>query len=291
MTLPHSLPPTFIGSAVRYAYFISMSASQEALGPSFVARFPFRVISPSAGFEVVKNCLLTDGFNIDCTTQPRGVEVESLLNSCRKSEYRFWSKKVNHVVPSLCGDLTGGEVEQVLDMVNAKRKIQTLFDKYNQPTLVNIMKHGEHVVQFSTPSSVFRLGDSLRGSFNFSNGLLPCHQVVVVLQYTEKVNPSLVHHLRRNVNPLKHQVDLFSETTVNVIHTSFVFEIPFHLCPQFSTPLVEIKWSLDISFVIAKKGSKEMETLLWNFPLHVLVPEYPEEIGPVDVGISCQFST
>lgn len=72
--------------------------------------------------------------------------------------------------------------------------------------------------------------------------------------------------------------------------------IPFHITPDFSTDLVNLKWRLHFEFVTAVKpieypdestmswqapSTVDIETMVWDLPVHIYPTTVPPNITPV----------
>ena len=63
------------------------------------------------------------------------------------------------------------------DFSKQRKIVQKLIEENRYPVTANISKETDLLVKFSVNKSVFTLGDVIKGTFDFSQGTIPCYQV------------------------------------------------------------------------------------------------------------------
>jgi hypothetical protein len=214
-SLPEQLPPSFIGTAIRYSYYVTVMGKTDVRSPLSSTRFPFTVLNPESGItkKSLSEITLPNGiYNV--TVQE--VEFSSIISpNCiferpKGREDRRWIELNHDDIPTPKKD---GTVS----------KIRRFFSEPGKTVTTNINKGVHHICKFSTATTVYKLGDTITGHFDFSKGVLPCYQIVVTLVLLEEIESSVLHPHRKNMKKNIHPVDSFYEATHNALTTYFFF--------------------------------------------------------------------
>jgi len=272
LQLPSNLFPSFSGSIVRYSYFVTLMGQASSNLPQYL-RLPLRIFNPAAGIaQCTQENVTNDGYNISFSDQQSDSPIRALIDNYNSDRGRMWASS----------DSTA-DIISVTEKTT-KATIAQLFSSSGSKSF-NITKQNLLVGKFSISSSALKIGDVMKGHFDFTNREIPCQQVFVTLQYSEKIDGGVIMPSRLPMNPQTHTVDTFTAFTQHTKHTSFIFEIPFESTPQFSTELVEIQWLLKIQFCLQIQGtpSNRVDVLSWDLPIRILTPYYPEELDTSEI--------
>ncbi|XP_044300002.1 RAB6A-GEF complex partner protein 2 isoform X2 [Varanus komodoensis] len=154
--------------------------------------------------------------------------------------------------------------------------------------LYNISNSRGKVGTFCIFKAVYKLGEDVVGTFNFSEGDIPCLQYLVSLQTEERVQEAFQRRrgqLATYSTHARHQ-----EACLHTAQSSFSLPIPLGSTPGFSTSIVSLRWRLHFEFVtsrdaaemqVASEGASEaaiwtgreqmaVDTFSWDLPLKVL---------------------
>jgi len=136
------------------------------------------------------------------------------------------------------------------------------------------------LVTLSMTKTFFKPGDSIRGYFHFGekSNQIKCHQVSVILQYTETINEEEITLLPGEKNSVIHVVDSFQEITLNTLETFFDFILTVDSFPQIKSSYMSVEWSLFFQFLVSPINTTKPEFFKWNFPISVIIQGYPSEL-------------
>ncbi|XP_048827274.1 RAB6A-GEF complex partner protein 2 isoform X2 [Brienomyrus brachyistius] len=262
--VPTDGPPSFRGQAVKYVYKLTIGC-QRVNSPIKLLRVPFRV-------------LVLQGM-----PEPPSPQDEEVAPSN----------------PFLDDEETGRRdtrpLEKALDMlmVTTSRRC---------PHLFNITNMRGKVAKFCIFKTVYRLGEDIIGTFNFSEGDIPCLQYTVSLQSEEDVQPQYQRRPNQSASVTSHGRHL--ESCLHTASSHFSLPIPLNVTPGFSTDIVSLRWRLHFEFVTAREpmepptvlqnqsevtvwtgaGLVDVDTFSWDLPIKVL------PTNPTLVSYVSQFS-
>mmetsp|Transcript_14488 Transcript_14488/g.23980 ORF Transcript_14488/g.23980 Transcript_14488/m.23980 type:complete len:551 (-) Transcript_14488:144-1796(-) len=173
-----------------------------------------------------------------------------------EEEERGWAGPVAEAVETFAVDpefvpsgLVGtgwGGLDQ--DLVDPSDMIEIL----QGPTFYNIRKGDITLVRFALGRESFRIGELVTGTFDFSDGLVPCHQISVKLETEEIVTTSVLNHTKAKSPSIRKLYGEHHELTINTRHTHFMFFVPYDASADFTTDIVSLRWMLEVEFVTAK---------------------------------------
>ncbi|XP_039607929.1 RAB6A-GEF complex partner protein 2 [Polypterus senegalus] len=263
-TVPVEGPPSFRGQSVKYVYKLTIGC-QRVNSPIKLLRVPFRVL--------VVHGVEDTQFHHDEAVAPSNPFLEE----------EEGTKKDSRLV----------EIATEMLMMATSRRSQHLF---------NITNARGKVGKFCIFKTVYRIGEDIVGTFDFSEGDIPCLQFSVSLQSEEHV---LEKYQRRPNQPAsltahaRHQ-----ESCLHTASTHFCLPIPLSATPGFSTDIVALRWRLHFEFVTAGEpmepptvpenqseiitwtGAEQInvDTFSWDLPIKVL------PTNPVLASYVAQFS-
>lgn len=126
------------------------------------------------------------------------------------------------------------------------------------------------------------------GTFNFSDGEIPCLQYSVSLQTEECVQEEYRRSRGQPVSISTHAQH--DESCLHTASSHFSLPVPLSSCPGFSTNIVSLKWRLHFEFVTSREpveaptvpenqaeiitwtGAEhiDVDTFSWDLPIRVL---------------------
>ncbi|XP_028605423.2 RAB6A-GEF complex partner protein 2 isoform X1 [Podarcis muralis] len=260
-TLPVDGPPSFRGQAVKYVYKLTIGC-QRVNSPIKLLRVPFRVLvlhahaaSPSAGLK-----------DYQCPQDEAVAPSNPFLE-----EEEGGAKK-----DSRLADLA----TELLMAATSRRSLH----------LYNISNSRGKVGTFCIFKAVYKIGEDIVGTFNFSEGDIPCLQYLVSLQTEERIQEAFQHRRGQPVSYSTHA--RHQESCLHTSRTSFSLPIPLSSAPGFSTNIVSLKWRLHFEFVTSREASQrqappegppleeasrwsgveqmDVDTFSWDLPIKVL---------------------
>ncbi|KAF1555438.1 RAB6A-GEF complex partner protein 2, partial [Eudyptes schlegeli] len=169
--------------------------------------------------------------------------------------------------------------------------------------LYNISNTRGKVGTFCIFKTVYKIGEDVIGTFNFSEGDIPCLQFSVSLQTEESIQEEFQ---RRRGQPVSFSTHArHQEACLHTAQSSFSLPIPLSSTPGFTTNIVSLKWRLHFEFVTSGesagtclvRGSQseavtwtgveqiEVDTFSWDLPIKVL------PTNPILASYVSQFSS
>ncbi|XP_012687926.1 RAB6A-GEF complex partner protein 2 [Clupea harengus] len=262
--VPTDGPPSFRGQAVKYVYKLTIGC-QRVNSPIKLLRVPFRV-------------LVLHGMPESCFVQDEEVAPS---NPFLEEEEGGGSNRRDSRV-----------LERALDML-------MITTSRRSPNLFNITNSRGKVAKFCIFKCVYRLGEDIVGTFNFSEGDIPCLQYSVSLQSEEEVNSA---YQRRPVQPLS--VTSHGRHLESCLHTAsshFSLPIPLNVTPGFSTDIITLRWRLHFEFVTSREPvesptvlQNQSEVTIWTGAEHVDVDTFswdlPIRVLPTNPALASYVS-
>ncbi|NXE55431.1 RGP1 protein, partial [Casuarius casuarius] len=264
-TLPIDGPPSFRGQSVKYVYKLTIGC-QRVNSPIKLLRVPFRVL--------VLHGLKDYQFPQDEAVAPSNPfleEEEGLKKDSRLADL----------------------ATELLMVATSRRSLH----------LYNISNTRGKVGTFCIFKTVYKIGEDVIGTFNFSEGDIPCLQYSVSLQTEESIQEEFQ---RRRGQPVSYSTHArHQEACLHTAQSSFSLPIPLSSTPGFTTNIVSLKWRLHFEFVTSGesagtcvvRGSQseaitwtgveqiEVDTFSWDLPIKVL------PTNPILASYVSQFSS
>lgn len=261
--VPTDGPPSFRGQAVKYVYKLTIGC-QRVNSPIKLLRVPFRV-------------LVLQGM-----TEPRFLQDEEVApsNPFLEEEEGSSNRRDSQLL------------EKALDMLMVTTSRRS-------PHLFNITNSRGKVAKFCIFKCVYRLGEDIVGTFNFSEGDIPCLQYSVSLQSEEEVNSA---YQRKPVQPAS--VTSHGRHLESCLHTAsshFSLPIPLNVTPGFSTDIITLRWRLHFEFVTSREPvesptvlQNQSEITVWTGAEHVDVDTFswdlPIKVLPTNPALASYIS-
>ncbi|XP_062828748.1 RAB6A-GEF complex partner protein 2 isoform X1 [Anolis carolinensis] len=266
-TLPVDGPPSFRGQAVKYVYKLTIGC-QRVNSPIKLLRVPFRVLV----LHGLKDYRFPQETDAVATVAPSNPFLEEEEGAAKKD--------------SRLADLA----TELLMAATSRRSLH----------LYNISNSRGKVGTFCIFKTVYKIGEDVVGTFNFSEGDVPCLQYLVSLQTEERVQEGF---RRQKGAPASFSTHArHQEACLHTARTSFSLPIPLSSPPGFSTNVVSLNWRLHFEFVTSREVSApgesaptrtpegpssptslsseasswtgeeqvEVDTLSWDLPINVL---------------------
>ncbi|KAM6949312.1 RAB6A-GEF complex partner protein 2 isoform 2-T2 [Aplochiton taeniatus] len=248
--VPNDGPPSFRGQSVKYVYKLTIGC-QRVNSPIKLLRVPFRVL--------VLHGMPEPPFPQDEEVAPSNPFLEE-EDGGRRGDAR--------------------PLERALDMlmITTSRRC---------PHLFNITNMRGKVAKFCIFKIVYRLGEDIIGTFNFSDGDIPCLQYSVSLQSEEEIQPGYQRRPGQAVSVSGHGRHL--ESCLHTASCHFSLPIPLNVTPGFSTDIVALRWRLHFEFVTAREPTEppvvlqnQSEVTVWSGAEHVDVDTFSWDL-PIKV--------
>uniref|UniRef100_A0A8C6UFS5 GP1 homolog, RAB6A GEF complex partner 1 n=1 Tax=Neogobius melanostomus TaxID=47308 RepID=A0A8C6UFS5_9GOBI len=239
--VPLDGPPSFRGQAVKYVYKLTIGC-QRVNSPIKLLRVPFRVL--------VLQGMPEPPFPQDEEVSPSNPFLEEEEVSRRDAR----------------------PLERALDMlmVTTSRRC---------PHMFNITNVRGKVAKFCIFKIVYRLGEDIIGTFNFSEGDIPCLQYSVSLQSEEEIQQQYQRRPGQATSVTGHGRHL--ESCLHTASSHFSLPIPLNVTPGFSTDTVTLRWRLHFEFVTAREPMEppivqqnQSEVTVWSGAEHVDVDTF-----------------
>ncbi|KAM3910336.1 RAB6A-GEF complex partner protein 2 isoform 1-T2 [Leptodactylus fuscus] len=240
-TLPLTAPPSFRGQSVKYVYKLTIGC-QRVNCPIQLLRLPFRVLLLNAlqGFQPLHE----DDF------APSNPFLDD-DDICKKD-----SRLLDSAV-------------EILMSITSRRTLHQY----------NISNARGRVGTFCIFKTVYKIGEDVIGTFNFTEGEIPCLQYSVSLQTEESVQEE---YRRSRAQPLS--ISTHAQHHESCLHTAcshFSLPVPLSSCPGFSTNIVSLKWRLHFEFVTAREPveaptvpENQVEIITWTGAEHIDVDTF-----------------
>ncbi|KAG8431058.1 hypothetical protein GDO86_019485 [Hymenochirus boettgeri] len=249
-TVPLTAPPSFRGQSVKYVYKLTIGC-QRVNCPIQLLRLPFRVLLLHA----------LQSF------QP--LQEEEFAPSNPFLDEEEGGKKDSRLLDSA--------VEILMALTSRKSLHQ-----------FNISNTRGRVATFCIFKTIYKIGEDVIGTFNFSDGEIPCLQFSVSLQTEESVQDEYRRSRGQSVTISTHAQH--HESCLHTASTNFSLPIPLTSCPGFSTNIISLKWRLHFEFVTSREpiealtapenqlevitwtGAEQIDvdTFSWDLPIKVL---------------------
>ncbi|XP_061620412.1 RAB6A-GEF complex partner protein 2 [Phyllopteryx taeniolatus] len=248
--VPADGPPSFRGQAVKYVYKLTIGC-QRVNSPIKLLRVPFRVL--------VLQGMPEPPFTQDEEVSPSNPFLEEEEASRRDAR----------------------PLERALDMlmVSTSRRC---------PHMFNITNVRGKVAKFCIFKTLYRLGEDIIGSFNFSEGDIPCLQYSVSLQSEEEIRQEYQRRPGQPFSVTGHGRHL--ESCLHTASSHFSLPVPLNVTPGFGTDIVTLRWRLHFEFVTAREPAEppvvlqneskatvwagaehvEVDTFSWDLPIKIL---------------------
>ncbi|KFQ27991.1 Retrograde Golgi transport protein RGP1, partial [Merops nubicus] len=262
-TLPIDGPPSFRGQSVKYVYKLTVGC-QRVNSPIKLLRVPFRVL--------VLHGLKDYEFPQDEAVAPSNPfleEEEGLKKDSRLADL----------------------ATELLMVATSRRSLH----------VYNISNTRGKVGTFCIFKTVYKIGEDVIGTFNFSEGDIPCLQVSAGFRVTVGRGRSFGSFGKRR--PLGFLCEL--EACLHTAQSSFSLPIPLSSTPGFTTNIVSLKWRLHFEFVTSGESARtclvrgnqpeavtwtgveqmEVDTFSWDLPIKVL------PTNPILASYVSQFSS
>ncbi|XP_065082908.1 RAB6A-GEF complex partner protein 2 [Ochlerotatus camptorhynchus] len=247
-TLSMNTPPTYRGVMVKYYYKITV-ATQRVGSTVQALHIPIRVLPLPPINCSDETITLNDESNEDLAPNNPFIEKKKAPS---KIEYAL----------------------HYLQNITARRR----------PNFYLISNKRGKVGRFCIFKPIYKLGEDIVGTLDFSCGTVKCAQLSVTLQCEEIVKKKTVEHSNapnqekdnvltpagRITNYTKHH-----EVCLGLLQTQMIIPIPLHVTPTFDTDLVDVRWRLHFQFVTSTNEELNMEinkdTLEWQAPTDISI--------------------
>uniref|UniRef100_G3Q5W1 GP1 homolog, RAB6A GEF complex partner 1 n=1 Tax=Gasterosteus aculeatus TaxID=69293 RepID=G3Q5W1_GASAC len=259
--VPVDGPPSFRGQAVKYVYKLTIGC-QRVNSAIKLLKVPFRVL--------VLQGMPEPPFPQDEEVSPSNPFLEEEEASRRDAR----------------------PLERALDMlmVTTSRRC---------PHMFNITNMRGKVAKFCIFKTVYRLGEDIIGTFNFSEGDIPCLQYSVSLQNEEEIQQQYQRRPGQVISVTGHGRHM--ESCLHTASSHFSLPVPLNVTPGFSTDIVMLRWRLHFEFVTAREPMEpptvlqnQSEVTVWAGAEHVDVDTFswdlPIKVLPTNPALASYMS-
>ncbi|XP_077598210.1 RAB6A-GEF complex partner protein 2 [Stigmatopora nigra] len=215
-SVPADGPPSFRGQSVKYVYKLTIGC-QRVNSPIKLLRVPFRV-------------LVLQG-----TPEPFFPQYEEVSPSNPFLEEEEASRR------------DALNLERALDML-------TVSTSRRCPHVYNITNVRGKVAKFCIFKTLYRLGEDIVGTFNFSDGDIPCLQYSVSLQSEEEI--AREYRRRPGQPPVVTGHGRQMESCLHTASSHFSIPVPLNVTPGFGTDVATLRWRLHFEFVTAREPAE-----------------------------------
>ncbi|XP_058823491.1 RAB6A-GEF complex partner protein 2 [Topomyia yanbarensis] len=274
-TLSVNTPPTYRGVMVKYYYKITVAT--QRVGSTVQALYiPIRVLPLPPINSSDEAITLNDESNEDLAPNNPFIEKKKAPS---KIEYAL----------------------HYLQNITARRR----------PNFYLISNKRGKVGRFCLFKPIYKLGEDIVGTLDFSCGTVKCVQLSVTLQCEEVVKNKEVKppsDIGSTLSPDKEHTSVpfgritnftkHHEVCLGLLQTQMILPIPLYVTPTFETDLVDVRWRLHFQFVTSTNEELNttivsdtlewqaptdisIETMIWNLPVTI----YPT--APVQIPQAC----
>uniref|UniRef100_A0A4W5KUQ9 GP1 homolog, RAB6A GEF complex partner 1 n=1 Tax=Hucho hucho TaxID=62062 RepID=A0A4W5KUQ9_9TELE len=248
--VPNDGPPSFRGQSVKYVYKLNIGC-QRVNSPIKLLRVP----SESSSSH------LTSGL---CS--PPFHEDEEVTPS-------------NPFLEEEGGRRDARSLEMALDMLMISTSRRCPRESLALPVLsVQHHQHGK-VAKFCIFKTVYRPGEDIIGTFNFSEGDIPSIQYSVSLRSEEEIEQGYQRRPGQSISVTGHGRHL--ESCLHTASSHFSLPVPLNVTPGFSTDIVTLRWRLHFEFVTSREPMEpptvlqnQSEVTVWTGAEHVDVDTF-----------------
>lgn len=273
--LPYDLPPSYRGQNLKFSYKVCIGIGRIGKRLSMI-RLPFRLYEMKGLLRSLKERNnVVDMSSRKEDNDPEFVASEDIdfLNPENPFRKKDVAEKCS-ILDAAMETLTG---------LTVKRNMNTY----------NIQSVSGAVGKFCLSKYYYRLGEDILGTFDFSEGPIPCLRYTVCLQVEEVISKECLLH--PSSSDLVHYTTMssYEECCLATVKTHFVLPIPVTATAEFSHKIGALRWRLHFEFIIDssdnsssdQKNNKPVgdnkdftciskkfrtESMLWDLPLHVL---------------------
>jgi hypothetical protein len=113
-----------------------------------------------------------------------------------------------------------------------------------------IQKAGSRIAIIKLARLVYRLGEVISATIDFSGSSLPCYALHIFLESAETIDPAFAIRSASSIQRATRRVHgSWFEQTVSTRRVMFNAMVPVTATPGFSTSVVELQWRLRFDFV------------------------------------------
>ncbi|ERF69445.1 hypothetical protein EPUS_07849 [Endocarpon pusillum Z07020] len=275
--LPRGLPASYKGTSIKIMYnlTIGVQVAPKAKAAQAVRRvnIPFKVFSGvNEDGEIFGHDLMQPYVILKDTAQSEAVDstsnfperapnapgkstegstkefltyVDSLLNKRRR---RQSSSATIEPLRYLLTTNGSSMAKQAIDRAILLSKQSS--SSHQSSSRFDIARNGKRIATIVLDRTLYRLGESVTASVDFSNPQMPCYSLRCSLESTENVNPALALRSAASITRLSRRVyRLQSENTLFAERIVFSLSIPTTASPTLLTSGVNLDWAIRFEFV------------------------------------------
>lgn len=281
VALPKQLCPSFRGKSAGVFYVISITAKLKN-HPSVFIHLRFDVV----GSKYLFNPEPLARLSTDSIERRPSIAGDSLMTSARKFERKASYDEDSSPQPVPPFAVRNG-IEPPLsirpDLLHGRH--MTEVHGKSQVSIYSIGKQKQHLVRLMLYKQYYFPGDTILGSFDFSESDIPCFQISACLAQEEKscknaLSPGKIQHT--TIAATEH-----AYTTHNLRYNMYL-RIPPTALPTIETDVVTLKWKIRFEFVTtaANRQKGAAQVFQWSVPV-IIQP--PVETQPHHSNIAPKF--
>ena len=276
-TLPRGLPASYKGKSIKITYnltigvqvvpkakaaqamrrvdipfkvFSGVNEDGEIFGHDLMQ--PYVILKDTAQSEAVDSTLSlperapkAPGKNTEGSTKDFLTYVDSLLNKRRRRQ----SSSATIEPPRYLLTMNGSSMaKQAIDRAILLSKQSS--SSHQSSSRFDIARNGKRIATIVLDRTLYRLGESVTASVDFSKPQMPCYSLRCSLESTENVNPALALRSAASITRLSRRVYcLQSENTLFAERIVFSPSIPTTASPTLLTSGVNLDWAIRFEFV------------------------------------------
>eukprot|EP00158_Paraphelidium_tribonemae_P004573 Partr_v1_DN26840_c2_g1_i1_m40521 putative RGP1 retrograde golgi transport homolog (S. cerevisiae) len=264
--LPPILPPTHRGRACRIQYRMIIGLQKNIYDSPHFIHLPFRVFS-----LVQNNGAQTDHLSSEPATMGRqdiaaySVEDERELLRQRKQEKQATFDLLTAIRHGDDESAYANKSKLVVSKMPDTHRGRTLahvtqLSEQSRPSSFDICKNNQHIARLKLSKTIFRLGEIISASLDFSESVLRCFQVSVYLEYHETVNRDVTVRSPQDTKRLTTRIiSEQHELCLQISKMPVILCIPTSSSPNFASDLVTVSWQIRIEFTTQRGLNPIME--------------------------------
>ncbi|KAJ3405021.1 hypothetical protein HDV05_006777, partial [Chytridiales sp. JEL 0842] len=231
IVLPKELPPSHRGKIIRFSYRIIVGVQRFGIeSKSQMFQIPFRILTNA-------DSAIPNPFSL---LEPIIINVDNATVTDVKEEGAT-SQRIDSTT-----------IEDDDDEPTILQKLIMICQRSRRVSF-QISKNDESVAFLNLARNSFRLGETMEGVLDFTNGTLPCYQVSVFLEHSEVVDSDFANKSQSAIAKATKRV--FAEQHLYVINTRKIgisLQLPIGSTPDFKTDVVSLEWVVRIEFIIGR---------------------------------------
>lgn len=271
-SLPHDIPPSHRGKAVRFNYYLVVGAqrasSQTKFNQGQVAQIRFRILNHVSEngsrpiYDLMNPIVLKDQAVVD---EVKPDEETKHTSNSRKSvleEKKAFTDYVNELLENnkkSRQEMTRRESEayeernegiEVDGLGRSCSQIVSRVTHSSRKAMYDIYKNNQRVAKLHLIKTAHRLGEPIMGILDFNEATLPTYKISIFLESCEVVQDTIALRTQQHIARASRKTHSdFHSFSLGNKRLSFSLPIPATSSPDFQTTGVSLKYYLKFEFI------------------------------------------